>query len=362
MRRRAVPEGIRITKVGLWYILVTLVVAIAATNTGNNSLYIVWAVLLAILVVSGLISRQNVRGLEATLDPPSEAYANRPLSIDFRLVNRSRFSPRWFVLFSSSFRGQPWLIPYLPRRGAASGQLEMIFERRGLHRIKAVHVSSLFPFGLFRKGARYPVDVEVLVYPEIFPAASVRQPTSGRGDDAQTRRRGWGNDLFALRSFRPGDDLRGVHWKRTARTGEMIYLERQLEERRRLSILLDNGAGPVDDEELAERFEHLVSEAATAAVDHLARDYEVELVTRDRRLPFASGPRQKLAILEHLARIEATDRRPTPLESRDPSAPELRVGLDLAPPAPDDEERAGAARAGAGGPRPVGGGRERVAG
>ena len=60
---RPVPEGIRITKVGLWYVLITLVVAIAATNTGNNALYLVWSVMLAVLVVSGVVSRQNVRGL-----------------------------------------------------------------------------------------------------------------------------------------------------------------------------------------------------------------------------------------------------------------------------------------------------------
>ncbi len=45
------------------------------------------------------------------------------------------------------------------------------------------------------------------------------------------------------------------------------------------------------------RFEHLVSEAATAAVDHLARGYEVELVTRDGTLPFGVGARHRQAIL-----------------------------------------------------------------
>ncbi len=59
-----------------------------------------------------------------------------------------------------------------------------------------------------------------------------------------------------------------------------------------------------------------MSEAATAAVDHLARGYEVELVTRDQALPFAGGARQRLAVLEALALVEP---RP-PAPSRSPRA------------------------------------------
>ena len=89
-RRRSSPEGIRITKVGLWYVLFALVVAIAATNTGNNALYMVLAVMFGVLVVSGVTSRENVRGLEVTVEPPGEVFANRPFSLGFQLRNRSR--------------------------------------------------------------------------------------------------------------------------------------------------------------------------------------------------------------------------------------------------------------------------------
>src|SRR5687767_9120055 len=47
--RATVPEGIRITKVGLWYVLLTVLVGAAATNTGNNALYLVLAAMLALL-------------------------------------------------------------------------------------------------------------------------------------------------------------------------------------------------------------------------------------------------------------------------------------------------------------------------
>ena len=324
------PEGIRITKVGLWYVLVTLVVAIAATNTGNNALYLVWSVMLAVLVVSGVVSRQNVRGLAVALEPPAEVFANRPFAVRFALGNRGLLWPRWFLLFSVLRSGQPWLLPYLPRQGTARGELEMSIPRRGVHRLAAVHVSSLFPFGLFRKGSRYPVEAELLVYPELYPAAAAGPEQAGDLGSAPTRRSGWGHDLHALRRFRPGDDRRGIHWKQTARTGHLIFREREAEDVRRLAILFDNGVGALSDPAAAERFERLVSEAATAADDYLGRGYEVGLVTRDGLWPFASGARQRRALLEALALVEPRPRQAMPLAAADPRAPQFRLAMEPA--------------------------------
>lgn len=327
-RRRAVPEGIRITTVGLWYVLLSVLVAIAATNTGNNSLYTVLAVMCSTLVLSGFVSRENVRSLEVEMEPPGEVFANRPFSLGFTLRNRSRFSPRWFLLFTLSRSGQPLLIPHLPRRGKSVGQIDLLVRSRGRHRFPWAHVSSLFPFGFFRKGVRYKVDLEVLVYPELFPAAGTHpQEAENQGDEA-SRRAGAGHGLRSLRPFRYGDDPRSIHWKQTARTGEMIFLEREAEQSRRLSILFDNAVGPLADPADQVRFERLVSEAATAAVDHLARGYDVELVTRDRHLGFAGGPRQRLAILEALALVEPVERKAEPLHSGDARAPQLRMHLE----------------------------------
>jgi len=332
-RRRAVPEGIRITTVGLWYVLFTVLVAIAATNTGNNALYMVLALMFAVLILSGVASRENVRGLEAELDPPGELFANRPFAVGFTLRSRALVFPRWFLLFTLSRTAQPLLIPYLPRRGKSVGQLEMMVGSRGVHRFPYVHVSSLFPFGFFRKGVRYRVDFEALVFPELFPAGGSRPEESEQMGDDASRRSGWGHDLYALRAFRRGDDPRGIHWKQTARTGELVFTERTTERSRRLSILFDNAVGELADPADQGRFERLVSEAATIAVDHLARGYEVELVTRGRSLGFGSGSRQRLAVLEALALIEARPRSGEPLQPSDPRAPQLRVHLDTDSPA-----------------------------
>lgn len=333
-RRQGRPavEGIRITTVGLWYVLLTLMVAIASTNTGNNSLYAVLSVMFGLLTLSGVLSRQNVRGLAIELAAPDELFANRPFSVTFHIASRGLLLPRWFLLLRLSHAAKPLLVPYLRRHGQSSGRIETMVPRRGPHTFPFVHVSSLFPFGFFRKGVRYPVGLEVLVFPEIFPAAARGRDDHEAAGDEAARRPGWGHALFALRAYRHGDDPRGIHWKQTARTGGMVYMEREAEQTRRLSILFDNAVGELPDAARQARFERLVSEAATAAVDHLARGYEVELVTREQALPFAGGPRQRLAALELLARIGPLPRRREPLAGSDPRVPQLRIHLEAAAP------------------------------
>jgi uncharacterized protein (DUF58 family) len=327
--RRAVPEGIRITKVGLWFVLFSVLVAVAATNTGNNALYLVLACMLALLVVSGVVSRWNLRRLSVAIEAPGDLYAKRPFELAFTIENGSRRLPRWLLLFSLEKKGATRLVPYLPAGKRARGSLEFLALRRGRRRIEAAHFSSLFPLGLFRKGMRYPVEVDLLVYPELFPPGGHRADPAGVAGDESSGRAGWGHELHALRAYRSGDDPRGIHWKKSAQSGTLVFMERESEESERLSIVFDNATGALG-AVAAERFEHLVSEAATAAVDHLARGFEVELVTRDGLVPFAGGGRQRRRILETLALIEPqpkADARSEALRGGDGRARVLRLAF-----------------------------------
>lgn len=327
-RQASRPRAVRVTAIGLWFVLLSLVVAVAATNTGNNALFMVLALMLGLLVVSGVVSRWNVRGLRVELQLPPEIHAQRPVPMRFKVHSEGRWLPRWLLLFSLEGHDRPRLIPYLPRRGRSRGELDLLLPTRGVHRLSAATVTSLFPFGFFSKAQSYALDADLLVYPELFEAGNHALPTSGTHGDEGARRRGRGSELHQLRAFQPGDDPRDIHWKQTAKTGRSIFVERQEEAARRVSILFDNGAAPLAGERARGRFERLVSEAATAACDYLEQGYEVELVTRDRRLSFLAGRRQRLAVLEALALVEAVAPSAEPLLPGDPRAPRLRLALD----------------------------------
>ena len=325
--QRGVPEGIRITRVGLWFVLFTVIVGVAATNTGNNALYLVLAVMLALLVVSGFVSRWNLRRLAIEIEPPGDLFARRPTLVGFSVRNASRLLQRWLLLVALA-PGGPWrLVAHLGRGRTARGAAEMLFPRRGRQRLESAHVASLFPLGFFRKGLRYRVGLEVLVFPELFSAGEVEIVASGLHGDRSAARAGWGHELHALRAFRSGDDPRGIHWKKTAQTGALVYQERETEETLRLSILFDNGVGRFASADEEQRFERLVSEAATAAWDHLERGYEVELVTRGRRLDFGKGARHRRELMTALALVEPAARERYPLQAGDAGARMLRLGL-----------------------------------
>ena len=338
--RKSRGDGIHITKVGLWFLVFLVIVVVAATNTGNNGLFLVLAVMGAVVLVSEVLGRLNVRGLAVDLSAPVEIFANSPSHLDVVVTNRSRWLPRWLLVVvvdpadiepkshRPRRRTKPFLLTHLSRRSENRGHLELLLRRRGRLRVRFARVTSLFPLGFFRKGRRHISSLEILIYPEIFGSSGTRPAQFGKSGEEPTRRAGWGHELLGLRPFRPGDDRRSIHWKQTARTGELIFKERETEENRRLSIVFDNAVGELTSHAARLRFERLVSEAATAALGYLDSGYEVSLSTREESLPFASGSRQRLAILETLALVEP---RPETMERLVPEsfdAPHLRLAME----------------------------------
>lgn len=323
-------DRIRITKVGFWYVLFTLVVGLAAANTGNNALYLVEAMLLALLAASGFISRKNLAAIEVTAEASGEIYAKQPFALTATVTNRDRWFAKRLLVLSAGEDSDSRLVPILPRRDELETRLTLLARRRGRYRIEAIRVASIFPLGLIFKSKRHPLDLELLVFPEIYPGDVSRLNATGRTGDEPTRESGVGHELLTLREFRPGDDPRGIHWKQSARTGQMVFMEREAERGKRLSIVFDNAVGKLVNEGAVRRFERLVSEAASSAVHHLEQGYEVELVTRNGVTPYAGGRAQKLRLLEALALIAPEPRQRDTLRSPELSRLEFRPTAELA--------------------------------
>lgn len=310
---RTIPEGIRPTRVGVWFVVLTLIIGIAGTNTGNNGLYMVMAVMFSTLIISGVLSRNNVRQLAAVVSPPSELFVGEPALFRLEVSNDSRLMPRWLLMASLAPDRPGVLFPYLSRRGRGEAAIEIVPQERGVHAVRAVHFSTLFPLGFFSKGMRRTLNLEVIVYPSLIPGDVVRRDSGDSMGARLSGRAGWGFDLHSLRPMRPGDDPRRIHWKQTARTGEMVFMEREAEESRRLSIVLDNAVDPAGGELERQRFERRISAAASAAVEHLGQGWDVELVTRTVKVSFGSGSRQRRRLLEALALLNPTAIDPRPL-------------------------------------------------
>lgn len=311
---RLIPDWeIRITNFGLGYILLCLVVAIAATNTGNNGLYLVLAAMLAAMVVSGVLSRRNVRGVLCELETVGEVVATRPAWLRLRLENRLRTGTAQSLFFlHESLPGPLWIDPLRPgetRELVVEGR----FPRRGVFRDADAGLLSRFPIGLFRKYRKASLSREIVVYPlpEVTPIPPV-PPEDSRGGRPHPRQRGGGPDIRTLREFTPGDDLRDLHWKQSARMRRWIVREREAERDRVVFLVIDNALpAPIDSAALA-RFEGAVARCAGQALLLLSRGAEVGFLARGVKVSAQTGRAQRLRILEALARLEPLDAKGAP--------------------------------------------------
>ena len=303
---RLIPEWeIRVTNFGLGYILMCLVVAIAALNTGNNGLYLVLAAMLSAMVVSGFLSRRNVRGVRCEIETAGEVIATRPAWLKVRLENRLRTATAQALFFlHESLPGPLWVDPLGPGE-KREVVVESVFPRRGVFHEADAGLLSRFPLGLFRKYRRARLAREVVVYPlpETIPVPEI-PPEDPRGGRPHPRQRGGGTDIRTLREFAPGDDPRDLHWKQSARMRRWIVREREAERDRVLFLAVENALpDPADPDALA-RFERAVSRAAGAALLLLSRGSEVGLHARGVKVPAHGGQSQRLRIMDALARLE----------------------------------------------------------
>ena len=300
---------VRVTNVGLGFILMTLVVAVAATNTGNNGLYILVSLFLGALVVSGIVSRRNVENVDAELEGPAEIFAGVPVRFTLRLANRGRL-PRRALLVKISSAAAPILFARLdPGRRAERG-VDLVFPRRGLRSVESLLLYSGYPIGLFRKGRVHPLGDERLVYPAPANVPMVPpDPREAEGGDPRDRRRGRGAEIRNLREAGFGDDPRDVHWPQTARQGKFIVKERVSEEGRDALVALDTYRPSFAGGDADEAFERSVSEAAGLALQLLARGSRVGLLLGDAVVPPGSGPAHRRGLLRALALVEPSRER-----------------------------------------------------
>ena len=302
---RLIPDWeIRITNFGLGYVLMCLVVAIGATNTGNNGLYLVLAGMLAAMIVSGVISRRNVRGVACEIEPVGEVVAGRPALLKVRFENRLAASTAQALFFlHEGLPGPLWVAPLKPGE-LREVLVEGVFRERGVFDRADAGLLSRFPLGLFRKYRHARLAREIVVYPRLeVTSVAMLPPEDSRGGRPHPRRRGGGSDIRMLRDFVPGDDPRDLHWKQSARMRHWIVREREAERDRVVVLTLDNALADPADAAAGADFERRISRCAGQAILLLSRDGEVGLQARNVRVSAASGRAQRTRILEALARL-----------------------------------------------------------
>lgn len=301
-------RAVRMTTEGIRFLMFTLAVGIAAVNTGNNLFYLLLAMMLSLIILSGLLSEQCVHRLEFHRHIPDYLFANEPATVTLWIANRKSSIPSLSLRLLDVVAGQDLdrglHLAYLAPQSSALLSYPLLVRRRGQYRIDGVRVVTPFPFGLFHKTSFYPFKSSIIVCPEMIPIPAIRiEELNLLGQDQALARRGPGNSLYNLREFRPGDDSRAIHWMTTARTAKLMLRETEAEDQRLVTLAVSTIA-PVEEDGV---FERTLSIAASLLDLFLKDGYQVRLLLGDQQEIVASGEEQSFHLLHALALCE---RRP----------------------------------------------------
>ena len=167
------------------------------------------------------------------------------LEIGLEIENRW-FWPRFFVsasydapVESPDSRPQRFFVANLKGHGVVKLSSRVRCYRRGLHHFGPVTIESLVPFGLFRRRKRVDAPLSILVYPRAYPITRMALPEGARGESQRPRRARVGQEVIGSRPYFPGDPLRFIHWRNTARAGRLTIKELEDTTERELTIVLD---------------------------------------------------------------------------------------------------------------------------
>jgi uncharacterized protein (DUF58 family) len=129
----------------------------------------------------------------------------------------------------------------VPAHGSLRHPYEVTPRERGTHRFADLHVRALGPWGLAARHFWVPLARSVRVYPDLRGFGALLAPASPEPGPSRARGHCDGREFASLRPYAPGDDIRAVDWKATARRGSPIVRETEPERNQIVWLLLDCG-------------------------------------------------------------------------------------------------------------------------
>lgn len=194
----------------------TLLLGVAAVNTGNNLLFLVVSAMLGFMAVSGLLGWLNIRGLTVSVRLPDEVYAGLSTQLTVRIENRKKRLPSFLI--TATLLGHPASFLLLDPRKPQTGSLVMAFPARGRFELPVALISSSFPVNFFVRYIRVPVAGSVLVFPaprSFALPAGVGKPESGTAQSLAAP--GHEGELAKISDYQGGEPLKLIHWRLSAK-------------------------------------------------------------------------------------------------------------------------------------------------
>lgn len=270
------------------------------------------------LVAASLLSRHHLGSAVIERKAPRRTCVGDPVAMSLIVENGGRRSLPLMRIEDHFGAFAPSIVTSDRLRPGERSRVELVktAHRRGVFTAGPVVLTSGAPFGFSRSRKTIDVMGETTVVPNWVELGSfpILEPSSFPADVLHERARtGAGQEYLGVREYRPGDPQRAVHWRSTARVGQLVVREFEEEVQSRVTLVL---AGRDAGEPPDSAFEMLVSAAASIAIYALDTGHPVDLLCPTADGVAHLGDPDRYDILDWLAGAEPIDTPVTPLISQ----------------------------------------------
>jgi len=306
-----VQRKVHLTRTGQIAVVAAVVPWILAYVVAGKALYIFAYGTLFLVVSSYLLAPRNLKleGVRTGLLP--RAQQGDRLEVEVNLTAKRGVSTFMLEERVPERLGRTVKVPVprLRRDTAVAHRYSLLCQRRGVYEVGPLVAVTSDPLGLTERETVIAERFEMLVHPRIEIVAD--RPLTRRYEDPPIRppvSRPWpsGLEFYGMREYRPGDELRRIVWRASARVGKLMVREAEEGITDSITIVLDTDRGAHSwDGDHSESFETGVRAAASLAVRHLREGYEVRVETNEGPLTRTlRGANMQLQLLDAFSRVD----------------------------------------------------------
>jgi len=177
--------------------------------------------MLSFMVISGFLGKRNLDRLDLEVDLPDEIFAGTEFPVKVKLKNTKRFLPSFLIVFH--FNEKKQVVPYIDPKGEVEFHMVYTYQKRGRKDIDHFDICSIFPFNFFIRCIIYHKKIPVVVYPKPVKCRFPSHQSKKGKQEGQfiSDKTGSSDELISVKDYIPGDPLKLIHWKASAKTGSL---------------------------------------------------------------------------------------------------------------------------------------------
>jgi len=316
----------RLTREGYQFVFMLMFVWLAAILQNVNLLVLLAGAFCCMLLIQWRIASGTLWGLRARRFVPFDVEARKPFIVLVTITNPRRWLASWLLMIHENVAAHPgsrsglwqpgqgltlFMNRLLPGESRETSY-NCIVPRRGTYRFHRMELSTRFPLALMRGRLECCEAQSVIVRPTIGKLNSNWRKSLGLPQSGQTPRAasvsGGDGEFYGLRSYRPGDTVRWIHWRTSAKRNELLVRQFERNEKQSLSAVLDlfpESKSGID----LELVDHAIEFFATLVTQIVKRDRSTAAISILDNQPFQicqlKSPQQLNVMLDRLANSTA---------------------------------------------------------